>query len=741
MLVAGLACIYESIQLMIEPEPSTPDEGHFHELDSIQHLDGRGLLAAVCDLSKDKGDEDWGYIEDPIIRLHGTPGKYSNAGARRWGIIVHVILVAYMLLGLNTVCDLYFTGALQELVDKWNIKPDVAGATFMAAGGSAPELFTSLIGAVVTKNDVGFGTIVGSAVFNVLAVIGACGVSALEPIPLTWWPLFRDCCYYIYGLALLAAFSHGKALDCSDGTKQGGGAVSLLEAIILFLSYVLYCVIMYYNERIEEMLPKKKDKATVVEIEKVPAEVGNPAIENKSDGLKELRVSDHEDSQDPIGGIESTNHSGLRISASDLESAPGPPEHHIGRDQAVDHTPSDKGAASQMSHHSQLPQLGHHSSMTIPGIVGNPARIPSNNSGQVRTSSHNANKGHRLSEVLNNPEHQTIRVGKHHRVVYGDDGLKHDIYASPRPDGERRPSKTGIHCGERRPSRSGEAKLQEHLATLKVDSIGGQTKVQEVGSRQSDMTKDSDDDLEKEVLKDAPAKSQDGDDDETKTSNSGGSTETDDIEALMWRPSDLTGQLQWYLSLPIYAPLYYCIPRPDGVRGFIPAFILSLVFIAGFSFVLVYCVELFGKAILGGGNNVTIVMSFTLLAAGTSIPDLVSSMAVARASQGDMAVSSSIGSNIFDILVGLPVPWMIKIVAVDMLGDGKSYDDAQVRIKSPYIALYVILLLLMVFCVICSIHILGWRLNFQLGLCMAILYLVFLGIVLPVELVNKGPFL
>jgi Ca2+/Na+ antiporter len=485
----------------------------------------------------------------------------------------------------------------------------------MAAGGSAPELFTSLIGAVVTKNDVGFGTIVGSAVFNVLAVIGACGVSALEPIPLTWWPLFRDCCYYIYGLALLAAFSYGKALDCSDGTKQGGGAVSLAEAIILFLSYILYCIIMYFNDRIEGLLPKKKDKATVVEIEKVPAPVGNPAVESKSDGLKELRVSDHEDSQDPIGGIESTNHSGLRLSASDLESAPGPPEHHIGRDQAVDHTPSEKDAASQMSHHAQLPQLGHHSSMTIPGLVGISARIPSNNSGQVRTSSNNANHNH-----LNNPEHQTIRVGKHHRVVYGDDGLKHDLYHSPRPDGERRPSKSGIHCGERRPSRSGEAKLQEHLAGLKANSVDTETKVQEVASRKSDMTKDSDDDLEK------PAKSQDGDDEEAKTSNSGGSTDTDDIEALMWRPSDLTGQIQWYLSLPIYAPLYYCIPRPDGDKGFVPAFILSLVFIAGFSLILVYCVELFGKAILGGGNNVTIVMSFTLLAAGTSIPDLVSSM-------------------------------------------------------------------------------------------------------------------
>jgi Ca2+/Na+ antiporter len=37
------------------------------------------------------------------------------------------------------------------------ISPDVAGATFMAAGGSAPELFTSVIGVFIAKNDVGIG--------------------------------------------------------------------------------------------------------------------------------------------------------------------------------------------------------------------------------------------------------------------------------------------------------------------------------------------------------------------------------------------------------------------------------------------------------------------------------------------------------------------------------------------------------------------------------------------------------
>ncbi len=48
----------------------------------------------------------------------------------------------------------------------------------------------------------------------------------------------------------------------------------------------------------------------------------------------------------------------------------------------------------------------------------------------------------------------------------------------------------------------------------------------------------------------------------------------------------------------------------------------------------------------------TEVMGLTILAAGTSIPDLVTSVIVARKGLGDMAVSSSIGSNIFDVCVG-----------------------------------------------------------------------------------------
>ena len=111
-------------------------------------------------------------------------------------IIVLTIGVVYMFFGLAIVCDEFFVPALEVMAEKLELKDDVAGATLMAAGGSAPELFTSLIG-TFNRSDVGIGTIVGSAVFNVMFVIGMCAIFSKDLLILTWWPLFRDCMWCV----------------------------------------------------------------------------------------------------------------------------------------------------------------------------------------------------------------------------------------------------------------------------------------------------------------------------------------------------------------------------------------------------------------------------------------------------------------------------------------------------------------------------------------------------------------
>jgi len=105
-------------------------------------------VVAACALFQKYMDAD-----GPVSRrsLHGEaaygPGmcdtyvytnyRYVMFGLLCWGIY-------YMFWGLAIVCDDYFVASLEEISEALGLSPDVAGATFMAAGSSAPELFTSL---------------------------------------------------------------------------------------------------------------------------------------------------------------------------------------------------------------------------------------------------------------------------------------------------------------------------------------------------------------------------------------------------------------------------------------------------------------------------------------------------------------------------------------------------------------------------------------------------------------------
>ena len=57
-----------------------------------------------------------------------------------------------------------------------------------------------------------------------------------------------------------------------------------------------------------------------------------------------------------------------------------------------------------------------------------------------------------------------------------------------------------------------------------------------------------------------------------------------------------------------------------------------------------------------------VVISLTILAAGTSIPDLLASVKTAKEGYGDTAISNAVGSNIFDILANLGLTWFFGLV-------------------------------------------------------------------------------
>ena len=95
-----------------------------------------------------------------------------------------LINTAYLVIGLIllvTGSNLLVTGAV-SLAQALGLSELVIGLTIIAIGTSLPELATSLIAAWKGERDIAVGNIVGSNLFNLLAVLGLAGLVSPENI-------------------------------------------------------------------------------------------------------------------------------------------------------------------------------------------------------------------------------------------------------------------------------------------------------------------------------------------------------------------------------------------------------------------------------------------------------------------------------------------------------------------------------------------------------------------------------
>lgn len=157
------------------------------------------------------------------------------------GVLVMSFLVLYCFVGLAIVCDEYFCESLEEISSALELSDDVAGATFMAAGSSAPELFTAVVSIFLAPGEQGVGTIVGSAVFNICVIVGVTALCSGQVLHLWWYPLSRDS--FVYGISVLLMV-----------WVMTDGYITLFESVVLVSSYALYVLWMILNSRIVGML-------------------------------------------------------------------------------------------------------------------------------------------------------------------------------------------------------------------------------------------------------------------------------------------------------------------------------------------------------------------------------------------------------------------------------------------------------------------------------------------------------
>uniref|UniRef100_A0A1A9W8U4 Sodium/calcium exchanger membrane region domain-containing protein n=1 Tax=Glossina brevipalpis TaxID=37001 RepID=A0A1A9W8U4_9MUSC len=177
------------------------------------------------------------------------PGDGLSRAQRLQGwIIVHIVLTVYGFWFLAIVCNDYLIPCIQQICEgKLNMKSlirlgftmdrDIIGATIMAAAVSTPELFINCVGTFITKGDIGESTVVGSALFNMLAVPACCGLFLGNSLELDWWPITRDCLSYLMAVLMLL----GIVVD---------GRIMWYEAFGLVSAYFLYVLVMYCHKSV-----------------------------------------------------------------------------------------------------------------------------------------------------------------------------------------------------------------------------------------------------------------------------------------------------------------------------------------------------------------------------------------------------------------------------------------------------------------------------------------------------------
>ncbi|CAM3881808.1 calcium/sodium antiporter [Vibrio aquimaris] len=158
--------------------------------------------------------------QDPLLEEQESeiPEGVGNLKAVIWVVVGLVILP----IAADTLVD-----SAVYIAQYFGMSDLVIGLTIIAVGTSLPELAASLAGVMKGEDDLAVGNIIGSNVFNILAVMGIPGV--LNPSILSQYAMGRDFWIMLGVSLLLVAMALGKSRS-----------INRIEGAILFCCFITY---------------------------------------------------------------------------------------------------------------------------------------------------------------------------------------------------------------------------------------------------------------------------------------------------------------------------------------------------------------------------------------------------------------------------------------------------------------------------------------------------------------------
>ena len=142
------------------------------------------------------------------------------------------LFIAAGLVGLPVGANL-FVDAVVGVAESLGVGETIVGLTIVAVGTSLPELATTVVAAVQRHTDVAIGTVIGSNMFNLLAIMGAAAVTSPIGVPVPRGFLTIDVPVMLVSATVLTVVVWTRG---SIGRRIGG---------ILLAAYLAYVTLLF----------------------------------------------------------------------------------------------------------------------------------------------------------------------------------------------------------------------------------------------------------------------------------------------------------------------------------------------------------------------------------------------------------------------------------------------------------------------------------------------------------------
>ncbi|MBK6265406.1 calcium/sodium antiporter [Marivirga sp. S37H4] len=134
----------------------------------------------------------------------------------------------------------YMVSGASSLAKKFNVSELAIGLTIVAMGTSAPELVVNLVSGSQDLDDVVYGNIIGSNIFNLFLVLGLCGV--IKPLVVQSDTVWKEIPFSMGLVFVFFILTNDVLFFGSESNKLG-----TIDSIILLLLFVGFLYYVFYN--------------------------------------------------------------------------------------------------------------------------------------------------------------------------------------------------------------------------------------------------------------------------------------------------------------------------------------------------------------------------------------------------------------------------------------------------------------------------------------------------------------